>query len=941
MARSGQFGRLPRQAPDLSGAIAALLRESQSQEDQNMVDAWKNGGEVDGEAVTDSKLLAYFKMRRDDMTPGSPSWDEWDNRITQYTFSIDESKQMVKWDNEKVSEADMAKFYSDWLKKTPKNTEFHRHLASQMGKWRAAQRAKGRAGRGGSSAKAYAAWKDNYFRDHAQGAVTFANGIDEVLRRAGALPAGSEGFSTSIVNPDSEYFAMALDIIENGSTDPDVLREIERLTAEIQKTEPGFEWNKADITALQDEAKRASKVFHERAPNKTDREWALKLGEGASIVSGNIQDLGVLARATQVTEDFKTRWDDCAGEVVCQRRALISAENGLANIGGQLSADNTDTFWADVIANTRRQIEDAAAGRPAQAGQGANVFTVTGGQTDPLSGDGLSVQLDTMNQAAEWQKTGGFVTYVTDENGRMVQRTNPPGAPVPAGAVPIFSLVTATVDVTPDGHPTQRGPGTGQAKLPVTVYAPMVPVSGVELDPVTGEPTGEPGPPLFHQVNYIGYDGKQKTVYRTVSADGKDIVYTIDPPQYEGATLSDAGGQAVMVFDSTKGGAQKTTETDGVTTISGAKVTGGNYVEGGSPHITTGGGRVFGSYSTIEGGIAGQAMEQAYYMSGATGKNVQPGMERNRSTIEASRALSQLIGARDAAAAKGMPTDDYDSDVRAGLQTFKLLQAGLTGKTLTNSLNARLSISDENEEYAKALEASGFAIAGSPQGRDLGIDEFTRRVDLLAMLDQREQALNPAGAASPFASIYKSMDPSGRYASMQGAKTSAEQAAIDAAQARLLGGKGGVAAFIKVPGMANPFASQEVYGPPAYPGQVIGQAGGGIPLGSPGNPFGMPGGVAGIPGLAPPAGAKVTVPGTGMTGHPTTRTTSPTGQTTSTGYTGYTGFTLPTLSPTRPIPHGELEQEDDFDYGQPGGYDQTKATIGYGGHAPGRGPLVY
>jgi len=69
MARTGVFGKLPKAAPDLSSTINALLAEYMAAIDSNMVDAWKNGGEVDGKAVTDARLLAHFKARRNELDP--------------------------------------------------------------------------------------------------------------------------------------------------------------------------------------------------------------------------------------------------------------------------------------------------------------------------------------------------------------------------------------------------------------------------------------------------------------------------------------------------------------------------------------------------------------------------------------------------------------------------------------------------------------------------------------------------------------------------------------------------------------------------------------------------------------------------------------------------------------------------------------------------------
>ena len=52
-----------------------------AQDDQNFVDAWKNGGKVDGKGVDDTRLLDHLKKRRDDLDPRRPHWDEWNNRL--------------------------------------------------------------------------------------------------------------------------------------------------------------------------------------------------------------------------------------------------------------------------------------------------------------------------------------------------------------------------------------------------------------------------------------------------------------------------------------------------------------------------------------------------------------------------------------------------------------------------------------------------------------------------------------------------------------------------------------------------------------------------------------------------------------------------------------------------------------------------------------------
>lgn len=100
-----------------------------------MFDAWQNGGQVDGKPVTDERLLAYIKGRRDGFSTDDPSWDEWDNRLTQYGFSIGESKIQLAFQQGKVGAGAVASFYRDQLKNIDKNSEFYRDVAGRAAQW--------------------------------------------------------------------------------------------------------------------------------------------------------------------------------------------------------------------------------------------------------------------------------------------------------------------------------------------------------------------------------------------------------------------------------------------------------------------------------------------------------------------------------------------------------------------------------------------------------------------------------------------------------------------------------------------------------------------------------------------------------------------------------------------------------------------------------------
>lgn len=111
MARTPKFGRLPRSAPDITGAIIAMVREYAAQRERNIVDAWKNGGEFEGKKVTDDALLAFFADKLKGMDPSDPKYDEAKNTRAQYEFAVRNSKQELRYAQGQVSDAAMSAFY--------------------------------------------------------------------------------------------------------------------------------------------------------------------------------------------------------------------------------------------------------------------------------------------------------------------------------------------------------------------------------------------------------------------------------------------------------------------------------------------------------------------------------------------------------------------------------------------------------------------------------------------------------------------------------------------------------------------------------------------------------------------------------------------------------------------------------------------------------------
>jgi hypothetical protein len=100
-----------------------------------MFDAWQNGGLYKGKPVTDDRLLGYIKSRRDGFSTDDPLWDEWNNRHTQYRFSIGEQKIGLAFKQGKVGAGAVAAFYRNELKSIPKDSAFYREVAGRATQW--------------------------------------------------------------------------------------------------------------------------------------------------------------------------------------------------------------------------------------------------------------------------------------------------------------------------------------------------------------------------------------------------------------------------------------------------------------------------------------------------------------------------------------------------------------------------------------------------------------------------------------------------------------------------------------------------------------------------------------------------------------------------------------------------------------------------------------
>jgi len=143
VATRGRFGRLPAQPnPSLTNTIVAIAREMQQTRDSNVMDAWKNGGNFEGKPVTDEVVLDHWRERMANISKDDPLYDTYSETVTQLEYTIAESKISTRYAQGKASAASMVAFYTNWAKKIPVDSEFHRVLernAAQFAKVLAAQ----------------------------------------------------------------------------------------------------------------------------------------------------------------------------------------------------------------------------------------------------------------------------------------------------------------------------------------------------------------------------------------------------------------------------------------------------------------------------------------------------------------------------------------------------------------------------------------------------------------------------------------------------------------------------------------------------------------------------------------------------------------------------------------------------------------------------------
>jgi hypothetical protein len=762
--RRGQFGRLPRAAPDLTNALVALIREAASQTDANYVDAWKLGGEVDGEGVDDERLLQHFKDRRDALDPNDPQWDEWNNRVAQYEFSIEESKMSLKFDQKKISEAQMGAFYKKWAgrEEIQQNSEFYRHLLSQAAKWNASANA-GRASRGrGNSYDAHNNWVNRVYKRDVEAGETATGYLLAIAKAWGAAPPNAD--SLDDVNDGSDSWAKVLDVIEDGkSDDPYIQGIIDEATRAIQKAgQPGFTWSQSNLNAILDKANRGYKSLIGGAMNKTEKDqWTKRKGE-TGYEGTRIKNAGPSARIEQAADDWSNALDDCAGDPYCARAATKAYADRLKQEAGSLVAgqgvtnmSNVDQQQQAMLIATIGALDDIAAGKPltpsgvaalsGNAGQNTLPYTQPDAMVDASSPQGLiagignafNAQIKMLDEPGAWVSSEPALNSTGqpqfDAEGNPVYQftVHPATEPPQSGMVPVPGV---TVFTDPGTAGTYNGAPVGTPKTiaPTQYVRPAQPPvhyvdgGGNAVSPQDGPEitAATEGGATYMTLPIIGPDGTTRYTYRTGNGMDQPYMYHPNPPVAAGTRMErdPATGAMAPVLTVTAG----TDEKGNPTRVSDTTPINAGVAQYRTPMKS--GLLVLGSFDSPGAASVSSHIDTIF----ATNGNKPPTKDQTDAGNKSVSDYAKTIMSSD-------PTLLANNrDLRQLNQTVQLHGQGLYGQTLDDAYTTRGAYTPSQQTNRDALLANGFRTDYPGAEEELG--RRSQLLDEIAGAEQRVDA---------------------------------------------------------------------------------------------------------------------------------------------------------------------------------------------------------
>jgi hypothetical protein len=318
MARRASFGRLPRVQPSLTGTLIAIAREMQNQRDQNIMDAWKNGGTFEGKIPTDETVLAYWKARMKNLDPGDPMYNAYQNQVSQMTYGIEQSKADLAHVQGKMSDTQYAQFFLRWAGKVPRNTEWWRTLQKDAAQLMESAKAKAKAAADKAKVEAF-----NAYVKGREGDVNLGNAMTEALQKI------SKETGLSITGNGEQLLSL---LTQDFATHPD---EYRLLADSLRGTSFSGTFTSTFVAGSIDSARQAYKEIATRANRDGYASAYSSAAKGQGDMTDWGQNLDVWGAAKSYDaayDDFATVWNNPNASWADQQAAAAKFASTVTNV---------------------------------------------------------------------------------------------------------------------------------------------------------------------------------------------------------------------------------------------------------------------------------------------------------------------------------------------------------------------------------------------------------------------------------------------------------------------------------------------------------------------------------------------------------------------------------------------------------------------------------
>lgn len=550
-----------------------MAREQQNQEDQNLMDAWKNGGTYKGQPVTDDMVLEHWKKRLAGVSANDPLHDKYSNLVTQFEYSIAESKQSLLYAQGKISNAQMGQFYLDWSSKIPADSEFYRVLQRDAAQFmKAARSGSGGGGSGGgggggsrsggTNAEKFNAATQSIFDQYEAGASLLTDALTQTAISNGLIGANQDltyfqlggsgagqndpGRMLELIrqindNPSRPLFQTVDGQVVTGQVVIDRLKELDSSFNGVISADYYNDLLQRKREGIQQRLQIAQENGYTEIFNKTQKE--------ADLYSEIARETGIWDMTTvymHAREDLMKVWGDPTASPPDKLAAAQKYGDQLAKMSNM---PGVDVRTANVLLN-----EAAGVRGDENAGQVDTLFENLYGRTDTQAGGGSSggdnagtVQMVLMLQGqVDSVKKGEAVwTYgVYDQNGNFN---------VQPGASSIGTMSQA--DFLASGAKVAAVPMASGA-LPVAVIPQNIRVAAQDsrgniLLPMNAQDAPTAHPENVGQVFHVSINGFDAVVYSYQNSLGQTI-YTPTAP-FAGQVHTDAKtGDLIVDLTGTK-----------------------------------------------------------------------------------------------------------------------------------------------------------------------------------------------------------------------------------------------------------------------------------------------------------------------------------------------------------------------------------------------------